>query len=157
MVLINSKDARLPEQLQRAMAAEAEAAREARAKVETIIMMIMIIIIMIIIIIKGDRCRGREESLAGVTRSCWHDLWVSCCSAAQIFTGEMTGKYQTANLKYFLFQTLNSISAEKNSTIIFPFPMDLVGHLFNKNWIFSRIFWRRIEKSEESYFSLLYI
>ena len=70
MVLINSKDARLPEQLQRAMAAEAEAAREARAKVETIIMMIMIIIIMIIIIIKGDRCRGREESLAGVTRSC---------------------------------------------------------------------------------------
>ena len=29
----HSKDARLPEQLQRAMAAEAEAAREARAKV----------------------------------------------------------------------------------------------------------------------------
>ena len=46
---------------------------------------------------------------------------------------EETGKYQTANLKYFHFQTLNSISAEKNSTIIFPFPMDLVGHLFNKN------------------------
>ena len=35
MVMINapSKDARLPVQLQRAMAAEAEAAREARAKV----------------------------------------------------------------------------------------------------------------------------
>ena len=31
--LCTSKDARLPEQLQRAMAAEAEAAREARAKV----------------------------------------------------------------------------------------------------------------------------
>ena len=31
--LLNSKDARLPVQLQRAMAAEAEAAREARAKV----------------------------------------------------------------------------------------------------------------------------
>ena len=46
---------------------------------------------------------------------------------------EETGKYQTVNLKYFHFQTLNSISAEKNSTIIFPFPMDLVGHLFNKN------------------------
>ena len=38
-----SKDARLPEQLQRAMAAEAEAAREARAKVITM----MIIMIMI--------------------------------------------------------------------------------------------------------------
>lgn len=32
-VMIYSKDARLPVQLQRAMAAEAEAAREARAKV----------------------------------------------------------------------------------------------------------------------------
>ena len=32
-LLMFSKDARLPEQLQRAMAAEAEAAREARAKV----------------------------------------------------------------------------------------------------------------------------
>ena len=31
--LFSSKDARLPEQLQRAMAAEAEASREARAKV----------------------------------------------------------------------------------------------------------------------------
>ena len=29
----------------------------------------------------------------------------------------------------FHFQTLNSISAEKNSTIIFPFPIDLVAHL----------------------------
>jgi len=32
---VNSKDARLPVQLQRAMAAEAEAAREARAKVRS--------------------------------------------------------------------------------------------------------------------------
>ncbi len=32
-LLVHSKDARLPVQLQRAMAAEAEAAREARAKV----------------------------------------------------------------------------------------------------------------------------
>jgi hypothetical protein len=34
--LFNSKDVRLPVQLQRAMAAEAEAAREARAKVTTL-------------------------------------------------------------------------------------------------------------------------
>ena len=33
MSSLSSKDARLPEQLQRAMAAEAEASREARAKV----------------------------------------------------------------------------------------------------------------------------
>ena len=29
-------------------------------------------------------------------------------------------------------QTLNTISAEKNSTIIFPVPMDIISHLFNK-------------------------
>lgn len=34
--VVNSKDVRLPVQLQRAMAAEAEAAREARAKVYTL-------------------------------------------------------------------------------------------------------------------------
>ena len=43
------------------------------------------------------------------------------------------GKQTIRNIFNSQFQTLNSISAEKNSTIIFPFPMDLVGHLFNKN------------------------
>ena len=38
MLPILSKDARLPVQLQRAMAAEAEAAREARAKVIMLVM-----------------------------------------------------------------------------------------------------------------------
>ena len=28
-------------------------------------------------------------------------------------------------------QTLTHISAEKNSTIIFPLPMDLIGNMFN--------------------------
>ena len=37
---VEIKDVRLPVQLQRAMAAEAEAAREARAKVMTVLMMI---------------------------------------------------------------------------------------------------------------------
>ena len=45
-MMILSKDARLPEQLQRAMAAEAEAAREARAKV--IVKILMTIMKMII-------------------------------------------------------------------------------------------------------------
>ena len=39
-LLIFSKDVRLPVQLQRAMAAEAEAAREARAKVDMILTLI---------------------------------------------------------------------------------------------------------------------
>jgi len=37
-ILLFSKDVRLPQQLQRAMAAEAEATREARAKVSNIIL-----------------------------------------------------------------------------------------------------------------------
>ena len=39
-LIIFSKDVRLPVQLQRAMAAEAEAAREARAKVDMILTLI---------------------------------------------------------------------------------------------------------------------
>ena len=35
-------------------------------------------------------------------------------------------------LHFFLFQTLNNISAEKNSTIIFPLPIDLVTHFMKE-------------------------
>jgi hypothetical protein len=38
--------------------------------------------------------------------------------------------YNTVRIKQYLtFQTLNNISAEKNSTIIFPLPIDLLKHL----------------------------
>ena len=43
-VLLVSKDCRLPVQLQRAMAAEAEAAREARAKVLLFILLIIVMV-----------------------------------------------------------------------------------------------------------------
>jgi len=88
------KDARLPVQLQRAMAAEAEAAREARAKV---------------IAAEGEQkasCALREAS----------DIIAQSSSALQ--------------LRYL--QTLNSISAEKNSTIIFPLPIDFLTHFMSK-------------------------
>ena len=105
----------MPVQLQRAMAAEAEAAREARAKV---------------VAAEGEQKASLHLKEAALVLE-------ESTSALQLrylqVRSEETGKYQTANLKYFHFQTLNSISAEKNSTIIFPFPMDLVGHLFNKN------------------------
>merc|ERR1711972_28650 len=82
-------DARLPEQLQRAMAAEAEAAREARAKV---------------IAAEGEQKASRALR-----------------EAAQIISES------PAALQLRYLQTLNSVSAEKNSTIIFPLPMELVG------------------------------
>ena len=82
-----SKDVRLPTQMQRAMAAEAEASREARAKV---------------IAAQGEQNAARALK-----------------EAAEIIA-ESPNALQ---LRYF--QTLHSVAAEKNSTIIFPIPMEL--------------------------------
>ncbi|KAG9509582.1 Mechanosensory protein 2, partial [Fragariocoptes setiger] len=84
---VEIKDVRLPVQLQRAMAAEAEAAREARAKV---------------IAAEG------EQKAANALKE-----------AAEVISISP----QALQLRYL--QTLNSIAAEKNSTIVFPIPLDM--------------------------------
>jgi len=86
---VEIKDVRLPQQMQRAMAAEAEATRDARAKV---------------IASEGEQKSSKALKEAADT--------ISASPAA-------------LQLRYL--QTLNSISAEKNSTIIFPLPMDVLG------------------------------
>lgn len=86
---VEVKDVRLPPQLQRAMAAEAEAAREARAKV---------------IAAEGEQKASRALKEAS-------DIISESPSALQ--------------LRYL--QTLTNISAEKNSTIIFPLPIDMMS------------------------------
>ncbi|XP_033731390.1 band 7 protein AGAP004871-like isoform X1 [Pecten maximus] len=91
---VEVKDVRLPVQLQRAMAAEAEAAREARAKV---------------IAAEGEQKASRALKEAA-------DVISESPAAIQ--------------LRYL--QTLNTISAEKNSTIIFPLPIDLVQSLLGR-------------------------
>ena len=85
---VEIKDVRLPIELQRAMAAEAEASREAKAKV---------------IAAEGEHKSSRALK-----------------EAAEVIS-ESPNAIQ---LRYL--QTLNSIAAEKNSTIIFPLPMDLL-------------------------------
>ena len=85
------KDVRVPESLQRAMAAEAEAAREARAKV---------------IAAEGEHKASRALKQAA-------EVIVDSPAALQ--------------LRYL--QTLNSISAENNSTIVFPVPIDIISQL----------------------------
>ncbi|KAL7633066.1 UNVERIFIED_CONTAM: hypothetical protein RMT77_016642 [Armadillidium vulgare] len=91
---VEVKDVRLPVQLQRAMAAEAEAAREARAKV---------------IAAEGEqKASGALKEAADV---------ISTSPAA-------------LQLRYL--QTLSTISAEKNSTIIFPLPLELLKHFYPK-------------------------
>ncbi|XP_021004022.1 band 7 protein AGAP004871 isoform X2 [Parasteatoda tepidariorum] len=84
---VEIKDVRLPVQLQRAMAAEAEAAREARAKV---------------IAAEGEQRASRALK-----------------EASEVIQDS------PAALQLRYLQTLNSIAAEKNSTIVFPLPMEL--------------------------------
>merc|ERR1712008_197867 len=82
------KDVILPQSLQRAMAAEAEATREARAKV-----------------IQADGELKASKSLK---------------EASDVISES------PAALQLRFLQTLTHISAEKNSTIIFPLPIELM-------------------------------
>eukprot|EP00095_Tigriopus_kingsejongensis_P007104 maker-scaffold130_size324016-snap-gene-1.16 protein:Tk07104 transcript:maker-scaffold130_size324016-snap-gene-1.16-mRNA-1 annotation:"predicted protein" len=83
---VEIKDVRVPVQLQRAMAAEAEAAREARAKV---------------VAAEGEQKASKH------------------LKEAALVLEESTSALQ---LRYL--QTLNAISTEQSSTIVFPFPID---------------------------------
>merc|ERR1719195_1184404 len=92
---VEIKDVRLPAQLQRAMAAEAEATREAKAKV--------------------IEAQGEQQSSKALKEA--SDIITSSPAALQ--------------LRYL--QTLSTIAAERNSTIVFPLPIELMGALLNKN------------------------
>ena len=91
---VEVSNVKLPDQLQRAMAAEAEATREARANV---------------IAAEGEHNSARALR-----------------AAAEILT------VSPAAMQLRYLQTLQTISAEKNSTIIFPLPMDMMRHLMSK-------------------------
>ena len=101
---VEVKDVRVPEQLQRAMAAEAEAAREARAKV---------------IAAEGEHKASRALKNAA-------EVIAENPAALQVVIKYLY-KYNNypAQLRYL--QTLNSISAENSSTIIFPVPVDVMS------------------------------
>ncbi|KAM4796827.1 stomatin-like [Rhinophrynus dorsalis] len=91
---VEIKDVKLPGSLQRAMAAEAEAAREARAK---------------FVSAEGEMNASRALKEAAII---------------------MSESPAAMQLRYL--QTLSHISAEKNSTIIFPIPMDILSVLSPK-------------------------
>jgi len=84
---VEVKDVVLPQQMQRAMASQAEAERERRAKV---------------ISAEGELQASK-----------------SLLSAAM----ELTKNPATIQLRYL--QTLTQIAVEKNSTIVFPLPLEL--------------------------------
>ena len=89
MERVEIKDVRLPLQLQRAMAAEAEATRESRAKV---------------IAAEGE---------------------FKASSALKNAADTIQDSALALQLRYL--QTLSAISAEKNTTIVFPFPIDFTA------------------------------
>ncbi|XP_013790160.2 band 7 protein AGAP004871-like [Limulus polyphemus] len=91
---VEIKDVRLPVQLQRAMAAEAEATREARAKV---------------IAAEGEQRASRALKEAS----------------------EVIADSSALQLRYL--QTLGSIATEKNSTIVFPIPLELFRGFLKKD------------------------
>merc|ERR1711909_23677 len=91
---VEVKDVRLPQNLQRAMAAEAEATREARAKV---------------IGAEGEQKASKALKEAS-------DIISASPAALQ--------------LRYL--QTLATISSEKNSTIVFPIPIELLSQFSSK-------------------------
>lgn len=91
---VEVKDVRLPQSLQRAMAAEAEATRDARAKV---------------IAAEGEQKASKALKEAS-------DIISESPAALQ--------------LRYL--QTLATISSEKNSTIVFPIPIELMSQFSSK-------------------------
>merc|ERR1719394_1212660 len=108
---VEVKDVRVPEQLMRAMAAEAEAAREARAKV---------------IAAEGEHRASRALRHAA-------EVIVDSPAALQ--------------LRYL--QTLNSISAENNSTVIFPVPIDIMNQLMNRNQQYPPVYYSQQQQQHQ--------
>ena len=116
---VEVKDVRLPVQLQRAMAAEAEAAREARAKVLRTsfasIYPLSMVECFVLFPLKVIAAEGEQKAAQALKEA--SDVMSQSSSALQ--------------LRYL--QTLTSISAEKNSTIIFPLPIDMISHFTGGN------------------------
>ena len=101
---VEVKDVRVPEQLQRAMAAEAEAAREARAKV---------------IAAEGEHKASRSLRQAA-------EVIHESPAALQVSEDNVRMKGSLSSvLQLRYLQALNSISAENNSTVVFPVPIDI--------------------------------
>jgi regulator of protease activity HflC (stomatin/prohibitin superfamily) len=92
--MVEVKHVDLPQEMQRAMAKQAEAEREKRAKI--------------------IHARGELEASKSLSEA-----------AEQISLNAIT-----IQLRYL--QTLTEIATEKNSTIIFPLPIDLLGSLKNR-------------------------
>ena len=97
----------------------------------------------------GHCGRGRTKSVKGVKRGSKCDCWKLFCSTG-IYYGNLLvttilwmkygmiwiimwiGMLFLFNFQLRYLQTLSSIAAEHNSTIIFPMPMNILDHFMGK-------------------------
>ena len=174
MIVLCSKDVRLPIQLQRAMAAEAEATREARAKVEIQELWWwgqwwwkwhwwlwqwpweqrpwIVSNVSQVIAAEGENSaaqalRNASEVEQFFKTNAKSQICHKFLKLPQVISGSPAAmQLRYLQVRYFPFlpsfeaissyldflftniwQTLNAISQEKNSTIIFPVPVDLIS------------------------------
>ncbi|ETN76440.1 hypothetical protein NECAME_11664 [Necator americanus] len=111
---VEVKDIRLPQQLTRAMAAEAEAAREARAKV---------------VAAEGEQKASRALKEAA-------DVIQANPVALQLRHLQALNSIAYVSSFFFRKEPLNSFRhfrAEHNSTIVFPVPVEMFGAFMKKD------------------------
>ena len=126
---VSSKDVSLPQDMQRAMAAEAEAHREANAKVSS----------------STEWWRQRTANYLLYTFISTLSCGMISCDFMQVIAanGERSASEKLrqaadiidespAALQLRYLQTLNTISAENNHTYVFPLPIDLLMQFFGK-------------------------
>ena len=147
------KDVKLPVQLQRAMAAEAEATREARAKVGTLNMTHTFACLhcctstycttKYLTVLKRENMHYFQVFTLRLVIVCYPDNVFLLHLKVIAAEGEMNASRalkeaslviaeSPSALQLRYLQTLNTIAAEKNSTIIFPLPMDVMSHFMHK-------------------------
>ncbi|GFR79345.1 stomatin-3 [Elysia marginata] len=147
---VEIKDVILPKELQRAMAAEAEAAREAKAKVlhcnynglrlgyvvvvvvvvVMVVAMVVVVVVIVVVVVVVEVVAVEVVVVIVVVVVVDKAKVIAAegefrASQSLQAAAEVISKSPSAlHLRYL--QTLNTISAEKNSTVIFPFPIEML-------------------------------
>ena len=104
----------------------------------------------------GNRRWRRTEGVSSSEGSIRHHLRVSCCPAAEVLINlwfdylkkllelifrSLWPTYITP-IFYRYLQTLSTISTEKNSTIVFPIPIEMFSKFIKQDWSFVLGVWK---------------
>lgn len=137
------KDVRIPVVVQRPMAAEAEAAREAKAKVRSTAMStpssshILVpgiqVPVCFLLIVKVDfhHYASQHHFYFSYSAGCGSRGKMNASKALK--QASMVLAESPAGLQLHYLQTLTTLAAENNSTIVFPLPINVLESLGQKN------------------------